>query len=229
MPARESNPFTAGPGFDPSFSGHNDRRATISEWTRLPLRPLSHRDWLLNTSILSWRQKSSSWCHKCLSWCPKYVMTTESLSWSPSYVMAPKSSSWRQKYIMTSVCHHVKKTPRRQEVYHDVKNTSGCQKISHYVKKFVMMWKTCQDVKSTSWRQTISSWRQTISSCVISTSWRQQICNDINKFVMMSKIRRNMWKVRHDVKYRHDVKRTPWHNRYVMTSSRHKENYRFQL
>ena len=26
MPAREINPFT-GPGFDPSFSGHNDRRA----------------------------------------------------------------------------------------------------------------------------------------------------------------------------------------------------------
>ena len=34
------------PGFDPSFSGHNDRRAITSEWTRLRLKPLSHRGWL---------------------------------------------------------------------------------------------------------------------------------------------------------------------------------------
>ena len=33
------------PGFDPSFSGHNDRRAITSEWTRLRLKPLSHRGW----------------------------------------------------------------------------------------------------------------------------------------------------------------------------------------
>ena len=45
MPAREISPFTPWPGFDPSFSGHNDRRAIISEWTRLRLRPLSHRGW----------------------------------------------------------------------------------------------------------------------------------------------------------------------------------------
>ena len=44
MPAREINPFTALP-FDPSFSGHNDRRAIISEWTRLRFRSLSHRGW----------------------------------------------------------------------------------------------------------------------------------------------------------------------------------------
>ena len=31
------------PGFDPSFSGHNDRRAIISEWTGLRLRPLCPR------------------------------------------------------------------------------------------------------------------------------------------------------------------------------------------
>ena len=39
----KSIPLLPGPGFDPSFSGHNDRRAIISEWTRLRLRPLSHR------------------------------------------------------------------------------------------------------------------------------------------------------------------------------------------
>ena len=38
-------PLLPGPGFDPSFSGHNDRQAIISEWTRLRLRPLSHRGW----------------------------------------------------------------------------------------------------------------------------------------------------------------------------------------
>ena len=48
MPAREKLiPLLPGPGFDPSFSGHNDRRAIISKWTRLLLRPLSHRGWLL--------------------------------------------------------------------------------------------------------------------------------------------------------------------------------------
>ena len=38
-------PLLPWPGFDPSFSGHNDRRAIISEWTRLRLRLLSHRGW----------------------------------------------------------------------------------------------------------------------------------------------------------------------------------------
>ena len=42
-------PLLPWPGFDPSFSGHNDRRAIISEWTRLRLRPLIHRGWLLNS------------------------------------------------------------------------------------------------------------------------------------------------------------------------------------
>ena len=38
-------PLLPWPGFDPSFSGHNDRRAIISKWTWLRLRPLSHRGW----------------------------------------------------------------------------------------------------------------------------------------------------------------------------------------
>ena len=33
-------------GFDPSFSGHDDRRTIISEWT---CRRLSHRGWLIGT------------------------------------------------------------------------------------------------------------------------------------------------------------------------------------
>ena len=41
-------PLLPWPGFDPSFSGHNDRRAIISEWTRLRLRPLSHQGWLFS-------------------------------------------------------------------------------------------------------------------------------------------------------------------------------------
>ena len=40
-------PLLPWPGFDPSFSGHNDRRAIISEWTRQRLRPLGHRGWLV--------------------------------------------------------------------------------------------------------------------------------------------------------------------------------------
>ena len=40
------------PGFDPSFSGHNDRRAITSEWTRLRLKPLSHRGWPIETGIM---------------------------------------------------------------------------------------------------------------------------------------------------------------------------------
>ena len=43
-------PLLPWPGFDPSFSGHNDRRAITSEWTRLRLKPLSHRGWLVNFS-----------------------------------------------------------------------------------------------------------------------------------------------------------------------------------
>ena len=39
-------PLLPWPGFDPSFSVHNDRRAITSEWTRLRLKPLSHRGWL---------------------------------------------------------------------------------------------------------------------------------------------------------------------------------------
>ena len=38
-------PLLPWPGFDPSFSGHNDRRGIISEWARLRVRPLSHRGW----------------------------------------------------------------------------------------------------------------------------------------------------------------------------------------
>ena len=38
-------PLLPWPGFDPSFSGHNDRPAITSEWTRLRLKPLSHRGW----------------------------------------------------------------------------------------------------------------------------------------------------------------------------------------
>ena len=40
-------PLLPWPGFDPSFSGHNDRRAIITEWTWLRLIPLSHRGWLV--------------------------------------------------------------------------------------------------------------------------------------------------------------------------------------
>ena len=41
-------PLLPWPGFDPRFSGHNDRRAIISECTRLRLKPLSHRGWLFH-------------------------------------------------------------------------------------------------------------------------------------------------------------------------------------
>ena len=38
-------PLLPWPGFDPSFSGHNDQRTITSEWTWLRLKPLSHRGW----------------------------------------------------------------------------------------------------------------------------------------------------------------------------------------
>ena len=50
MPAREINPFTARPGFDPSFSGHNDRRAITA----------SGHDFALDRSAIgagAWRVK----------------------------------------------------------------------------------------------------------------------------------------------------------------------------
>ena len=62
-------PLLPWPGFDPSFSGHNDRRAIISEWTWLRLRPLSHRGWLsllvqdsmLNNYFWHFRSASLAW------------------------------------------------------------------------------------------------------------------------------------------------------------------------
>ena len=64
-------PLQPWPGFDPSFSGHKDRRAIISEWTWLRLRPLSHRGWLqglseirnfcvTNVCLGVWNRKSGS-------------------------------------------------------------------------------------------------------------------------------------------------------------------------
>ena len=59
-------PLLPWPGFDPSFSGHNDRRAIISEWTWLRLRPLSHRGWpygyfgQVSRSGTSWNQPEVS-------------------------------------------------------------------------------------------------------------------------------------------------------------------------
>ena len=50
-------PLLPWPGFDPSFSGHNDRRAIISEWTWLRLRTLSHRGWLYICDVIWKTQK----------------------------------------------------------------------------------------------------------------------------------------------------------------------------
>ena len=47
MPAREINPFTALTGIRSQFL-RTQWRAIISEWTRLRLRPLSHRGWLFS-------------------------------------------------------------------------------------------------------------------------------------------------------------------------------------
>ena len=57
-------PLVPWPGFDPSFSGHNDRRAIISEWTRLRIRPLSHRGW-----PQGWGEMSlTEYCRARLNW-----------------------------------------------------------------------------------------------------------------------------------------------------------------
>ena len=87
-------PLLPWPGFDPSFSGHHDRRAIISEWTRLRLRLefccqllwigvawVITQDWrfcaYMDTleSFISWftRKINSKLCYKCKSfishWC----------------------------------------------------------------------------------------------------------------------------------------------------------------
>ena len=87
MPAREINPLTAlqpWPGFDPSFSGHSDRRAIISEWTRLRLKPLSHRGWLVQhvkiihqqTNLkLLWNKYDLVQIHACQAFLPHLMAT----------------------------------------------------------------------------------------------------------------------------------------------------------
>ena len=59
QPEKLNRPLLPWPGFDPSFSGHNDRRAIISEWTWLRLRPLSHRGRRINHG--QHYKKSVSW------------------------------------------------------------------------------------------------------------------------------------------------------------------------
>ena len=66
MPAREINPFTALTGIQSQFL-RTQWRAIISEWTRLRLRPLSHRGWLkccgskIHTIIRTSSQQIMAW------------------------------------------------------------------------------------------------------------------------------------------------------------------------
>ena len=69
-------PLLPGPGFDPSFSGHNDRRAIISEWTLLRLRLLSHRGWL------PWM--GEDWIHKFKIITQQDILCPLSFSWFES-------------------------------------------------------------------------------------------------------------------------------------------------
>ena len=67
-------PLLPWPGFDPSFSGHNDRRAITSEWTRLRLKPLSHRGWL-QTGRRNWYASS---LYYMSGWVARYSMISDS-------------------------------------------------------------------------------------------------------------------------------------------------------
>ena len=60
-------PLLPWPGFDPSFSGHNDRRAITSEWTRLRLKLLSHRGclWSYRTTL---NIKYMQMCGNLIKW-----------------------------------------------------------------------------------------------------------------------------------------------------------------
>ena len=57
-------------GFDPSFSGHNNRRAIISKWIWLRIRPLSHRGWLQGYGDMH------HWVKYCVNRCKKSEVIT---------------------------------------------------------------------------------------------------------------------------------------------------------
>ena len=60
-------PLLPWPGFDPSFSRHNDRRAINSEWTWLRLRSLSHRAGnVIQGKILSGKLTGHMWLTICI-------------------------------------------------------------------------------------------------------------------------------------------------------------------
>ena len=113
-----------------------------------------------------------------MAWRQMYVMTStiliaseitswfdvEVMPWCQKYIKTFKWTSLRQKYVMTST------------VSYDVimsKIMSWCNKLRH-------------DINSKSWRQ-----RCVMTSIV--TSWRQQICHDVENDTMTSN------KVRHGI------------------------------
>ena len=56
MPAREINPFTALTRIRSQFLMTQWSTSNHSEWTRLRLRPLSHRGWLYQSTYKIWKQ-----------------------------------------------------------------------------------------------------------------------------------------------------------------------------
>ena len=93
-------PLLPWPGFDPSFSRHNDRRAIISEWTWLRL---GHRGWLGSQSKIPWFFPELFHFYKIpwnfilfFHWCSLFVGTL----WRYAYGIV---SSARWVYLSTSL------------------------------------------------------------------------------------------------------------------------------
>ena len=106
-------PLLPWPGFDPSFSGHNDRQAIISEWTRLRLKPLSHRGWQRYFHWNGWtlnrdRTVNHSTCVVCfrkwyvwlISWLLQlcmytlYVTVMRVVTWLKHFMIWGQSAIW---------------------------------------------------------------------------------------------------------------------------------------
>ena len=138
-------PLLPWPGFDPSFAGHNDRRAITSEWTRLRLKPLSHQGWLSHYGYIL---------------CCEYIITHDAFinyRRCGDYLM---DECGTLKCENAAICEKVAKCEKNSTL--NVKFDAICEKITLNVKKWgslnVSNISTLNVLKSTLYVQTLF-WR----------------------------------------------------------------------
>ena len=106
-------PLLPWPGFDPSFSGHNDRRAIISEWTWLRRRPLSHRGWRWGWLIrmrLAWKKSQ------------KTLDTSKRLHRNKTW-----STGSAGKGTWSQLCHYWDCGLGKVQMHHTWRHLAGCE------------------------------------------------------------------------------------------------------